>query len=425
MIDTPDPSASELGDVDLAELAAAFGSRARHAGVPVTPEQLGRFVRAVVLTTPARVDELGRLARVTLARSHDQVELVDRLVAEVFGGLTDVADQRGDPTATPVARDERPPAARSRPQPDRQRAPDPSASGSGPSTATDDRGGDELTEDHRLGLTSRNEQLAATDFAELTDDERRQLDLLMRRIRVGVPLRRSRRHRRHPHGDRLDLRATLRRSREHGGDPLERVTRRAVARPRRLVVLCDISGSMAPYSRACIQLLHAATTATGPSSTEVFTFATRLTRLTRALAVSDPDEALARAAAAAPDWRSGTRIGASLKSFLDEHGRRGMARGAVVVIVSDGWDLDDPAVIAEQMARLARLAHRIVWINPRSAAPSFEPRAGGMAAALPFIDELASGHSLSALADAMGSLADAVDRYPLATQASPRSRATS
>jgi uncharacterized protein with von Willebrand factor type A (vWA) domain len=404
MIDTPDAA---LRDVDLADLATAFAARARAVGVPVTPEQLGRFVRAVVLTTPARVDELRRVARVTLARSHDEVAMIDRLVAEVFGGLTDVTDQRGDPTSSLTATD-RPPLPRARDvdgaaRRDRDRRPTstPSSAGASPSASDD---GDDERDEHRLGLASRNEQLSSIDFAELTDDERRELHELMRKIRVGVPLRSSRRHRRHRHGDRLDLRATLRRSRQHGGDPLERVTRRPVERPRRLVVLCDISGSMAPYSRACIQLLHAATTATGPSATEVFTFATRLTRLTRALAVTDPDRAMQRAASAAPDWRSGTRIGASLKVFLDEHGRRGVARGAVVVIVSDGWDLDDPAVIAEQMARLRRLAHRIVWINPRAAAPSFQPLAGGMAAALPFVDELATGHTLATLADAFGAL---------------------
>ncbi|HEX8804929.1 MAG TPA: VWA domain-containing protein, partial [Acidimicrobiales bacterium] len=230
------------------------------------------------------------------------------------------------------------------------------------------------------------------------------LRALMRRIRLVAPLRRARRHHRHPRGDRPDLRATLRRSRRTGGDPVERVTRRARLRPRRIVVLCDISGSMAPYSRACIQLLHAAATGGGPRA-EVFTFATRLTRLTRVLAVADPDAALAAAASTAPDWNGGTRIGASLKEFLDRHGRRGVARGAVVVVVSDGWDRDDPALVGEQMARLRRLAHRIVWINPRTAAPGYEPLAGGMAAALAHCDRVVSGHTLVGLAEAVGALA--------------------
>ena len=169
-------------------------------------------------------------------------------------------------------------------------------------------------------------------------------------------------------------------------------------------MLCDISGSMAPYSRAAIQLLHAAATA-GPRA-EVFTFATRLTRLTRALAVADPDAALAAAARTAPDWDGGTRIGTSLKEFVDRYGRRGVARGAVVVVVSDGWDRDDPALVGEQMQRLRRLAHRIVWVNPRTAAPGYEPLAGGMAAALEHCDQLVSGNTLVTLAAAMGALAD-------------------
>jgi uncharacterized protein with von Willebrand factor type A (vWA) domain len=254
-----------------------------------------------------------------------------------------------------------------------------------------------------VAVASRRERLASTDFAELTDDEVRDLRELMRHIRLSLPTRPARRHRRHRRGDRLDMRATLRRSRRTGGEPIEQVTRRAQERPRKVAVLCDISGSMAPYSRACIQLLHAAV---GGSRAEVFTFATRLTRLTRVLSVSDPDEALAMAAFAAPDWKGGTRIGAGLKQFLDEFGRRGMARGAVVVIVSDGWDRDDPVLIAEQMARLRRLAHRIVWINPRSTAPGFIPLAGGMAAALPYCDALRGGNTLVALGQAIGALAD-------------------
>jgi uncharacterized protein with von Willebrand factor type A (vWA) domain len=128
-------------------------------------------------------------------------------------------------------------------------------------------------------------------------------------------------------------------------------------------------------------------------------FATRLTRLTRALRGRNPEAAIQRAAALAPDWSSGTRIGSALKAFNDRHGRRGMARGAVVVILSDGWERGDPALVAREMERLARLAHRIVWVNPRVAAQSFAPLAGGMAAALPHCDRLLSGHSLAALSE--------------------------
>jgi hypothetical protein len=176
--------------------------------------------------------------------------------------------------------------------------------------------------------------------------------------------------------------------------------------PRRLVLLCDISGSMEPYARAYLQFLTcAAGGGDRRTRSEAFVFATRLTRLTRALHSRHPERAIQRAAATAPDWSSGTRIGDALKTFNDRHGRRGMARGAVVVILSDGWERGDPALVGREMERLSRLAYRIVWVNPRAAAAGFAPRAGGMAAALPHCDELVSGHSLQALdevVDAIG-----------------------
>jgi uncharacterized protein with von Willebrand factor type A (vWA) domain len=159
-------------------------------------------------------------------------------------------------------------------------------------------------------------------------------------------------------------------------------------------MLLDVSGSMEPYARAFVQFLESGV---GGASAEAFVFATRLTRITRALRGRDPQAAIARAAAAAPDWSGGTRIGEALKEFNDRYARRGVARGAVVVILSDGWECGDPAGIAREMERLRRLAHRIVWVNPRAAASGFAPLAGGMAAALPHVDALVSGHSLDAL----------------------------
>jgi uncharacterized protein with von Willebrand factor type A (vWA) domain len=236
----------------------------------------------------------------------------------------------------------------------------------------------------------------------LDEDELRALRELMRELALAPPLRRARRLRRDPHGSRLDVRATLRASYRTGGDPAPRVLRRRVERPRRLVLLCDISGSMEPYTRAFLQLLHAAV---GGASAEAFVFATRLTRLTSALRGRQPDLAIERAAAAARDWSSGTRIGDALRAFNDSYGRRGMARGAVVVILSDGWERGDPALVAREMARLRRLAFRIVWVNPRKAGREFQPLAGGMAAALPYCDAFVSGHNLRALtavAEAIG-----------------------
>ena len=217
----------------------------------------------------------------------------------------------------------------------------------------------------------------------------------MARLELAAPLRRSRRARAGRRGERIDLRRTLRASLRTGGDPVRHARRRRRTRPRRLVLLCDISGSMEPYARAYLQFLESA--AGGGAGAEAFVFATRLTRLTRALRGRNPEAAIRGAAAAAPDWSSGTRIAAALKAFTDGYGRRGLARGAVVVILSDGWEHGDPAGVGREMERLARLAHRIVWVNPRAAAPGFAPLAGGMAAALPHCDVLLSGHSLVAL----------------------------
>ena len=159
------------------------------------------------------------------------------------------------------------------------------------------------------------------------------------------------------------------------------------------MLLCDISGSMEPYARAYLQFLACAA-GSGPNA-EAFVFATRLTRLTRALASRNPELAIQRAAAAAPDWSSGTRIGDALREFNDKHGRRGMARGAVIVILSDGWERGDPKLVGREMERLARLAHRIVWVNPRVGADDFSVQSGGMVAALPHCDALVSGHSFA------------------------------
>lgn len=204
------------------------------------------------------------------------------------------------------------------------------------------------------------------------------------------------------------MRRTLRAAQRTAGDPIRLVHRRRRSRPRRLVLLCDVSGSMEPYTRVFLSLLQGAVTG---ARAEAFVFSTRLTRLTRQLAVRDPDQALAKAAAAAPDWSGGTRLADSLRRFLDNYGRRGLARGSVVVVLSDGWAQDDPELVAAQMSRLRRLAFRIVWVNPRKAARGFTPLVGGMAAALPYCDAFVSGHSLAALDEVAAAI-----RAPLSSQ---------
>ncbi len=279
---------------------------------------------------------------------------------------------------------------------------DPSATvaSSPPGRGDEDEEGAEL--EVPLAIASEEERLATKRFDALTPQELAGLYRLMSRLELATPIRRARRHQRGRHGERVDLRRTLRASLRTGGDPIRLARRRRRIAPRRLVMLCDISGSMEPYARAYLQFLTCAA-GSGPNA-EAFVFATRLTRLTRALAARNPERAVQRAAAAAPDWSSGTRIGDALKQFNDRHGRRGMARGAVVVILSDGWERGDPMLVGREMSRLARLAHRIVWVNPRVGASEFSVRAGGMVAALSHCDALVSGHSFEAL----GEVVDAI-----------------
>jgi uncharacterized protein with von Willebrand factor type A (vWA) domain len=246
-------------------------------------------------------------------------------------------------------------------------------------------------------MASPEERLHGMSFAQLTEAEVLEIRRLASRLLLATPTRLSRRTRKSAHSSaRLDVRATVRAARRSGTDTTRLLYARRRQQRRKLVMLCDVSGSMEPYARIFVSLLQGAVATAGA---EAFVFSTRLTRLTRQLALRDPDAALARAATAAPDWAGGTRIADSIRHFLDEHGRRGLARGAVVVIFSDGWAQEDPGQVAAQMARLRRLAHRIIWVNPRKAAPHYQPLVGGMAAALPYCDAFVSGHSYTALAE--------------------------
>jgi uncharacterized protein with von Willebrand factor type A (vWA) domain len=181
--------------------------------------------------------------------------------------------------------------------------------------------------------------------------------------------------------------------------------RRARSQPRRVVLLCDISGSMAHYTRALLRFMHAGVIS--GERLEAFVLGTRLTRITRELATRDPDQALKSAAASVGDWSGGTRLGDTIKEFVDRWGQRGMARGAVVVILSDGWDRGDVEVLAEQMMRLSRLAYKVIWVNPLKAAPGYQPLARGMAAALPYVDEFLSGHNFESLEELARAIAGA------------------
>ena len=256
------------------------------------------------------------------------------------------------------------------------------------------------------------ELLRDKDFADYTEEERRRARRAIRSLAASVPTRPSRRTRparrrgTPPHAARPDLRHTIRASMRTAGDPVERHWREPGERPRPLVLVCDVSGSMEPYARMLLTYMHACVAAR--RRVEAFVFGTRLTRVTAELRGRDLDRALDRAAGATRDWSGGTRIGEAIATLNREHGRR-LGRGAVVVLLSDGWDRGDPAQLEAEMARLSRCAHRLIWLNPLKAHPSYRPLTRGMQAALPYVDDFMAGNSLASLED----LAEALDRLSL------------
>jgi uncharacterized protein with von Willebrand factor type A (vWA) domain len=391
---------------DLADLVAAFGAALRRAGLPVGPGRTERFAAAVTLVQPATSAELLDCALATLVSSKDQAETLRAVFAEVFGPASGVP-LAATGRAGGLDEDGRRPESDSMAQAASVARMHATTVAAIPADESSAESADADQEISRPYLGSPAERLSGTDFADLSEAELSQLAVLMRQLTLAVPVRRSRRHRPGPGRRRTDMRSTLREARRTGGDAFRLIGQAPVSRPRRLVVLCDISGSMEPYARAMIQLLYCAAGGTGA---EVFTFATRLTRLTPALSRSLPAAALQRAGQAAPDWLGGTRLGAALKEFNDRYGRRGMARGAVILIISDGWDTGDPDVVRREMQRLSLVAYRIVWVNPRTKSAAYEPLAGGMAAAWPYCDAVVSGHSVSALQELTAALADPVRR---------------
>jgi uncharacterized protein len=384
----------ETLELDLPPLAGALSRRLHDAGVPITPARAADFARALTLVKPLTRRRLYWTARGVFVSDRSQVKAFDSVFFSIFGSRDE--DEPFDPEDIQTV--SAPPDERANVDHDRSARDSDEADARAQlssSTSGDDEDQDAAGVDVPLAMASEEELLGQKSFDALSPLELAQLYRLMSQLELATPLRRTRRHERGRHGSRIDMRRSLRASLRTGGDPIRLARRRRRVVPRRLVLLCDISGSMEPYARAYLQFLTCAA-GSGPNA-EAFVFATRLTRLTRALSSRHPERAIQRAAVAAPDWSSGTRIGDALKAFNDRHGRRGMARGAVVVILSDGWERGDPMVVGRQMERLARLAHRIVWVNPRVGASSFTVRAGGMVAALPHCDALVSGHSYEAL----------------------------
>ena len=346
-----------------------FGRVLREVGIEVGPGRVADALHGLDAVDVTRQDDVYFTLRQTLVSRHDELELFDRAFDAWF--------LRG-PVLPLVRRTEQRPESR--------------VVREARSSTGDD--GAEPEGASELGA-SAHELLRVKDFAEMTPDEFERARRLMEAIARTRPRRRSRRRAPDPRGDVLDVRRMLRRSLRSGGDPVAQPWKARKEVPRKLVVLCDVSGSMDPYARALLVFLHALV-GTG-HGVEAFAFGTRLTRLTPELATRDPEAALERATKLAVDWGSGTRIGASLADFNAVYGRRALSRGAVVVVVSDGWERDDPGLVGREMATLARAAYAVVWVNPLKGSPEYEPLAGGMRAALPFVDRFLPGHNLVSL----------------------------
>jgi uncharacterized protein len=387
----------ETVQLDLPPLVGAFSRRLHDAGLPMTPGRSTDFAQALTLIKPITRRRLYWTARAVFVSDHAQVKAFDAVFFSVFGNREPADDFDPQDAQTVAAPPDERPRSEHKTSPDNPVAPVPGAGVSAPPPGASDGDEDVPEAELPLAMASDDELLGSKRFDALEPHELAQLYRLMSRLELATPMRRTRRYEKGRHGQQTDMRRTLRGSLRTGGDPIHLSRRRRRVIRRRLVMLCDISGSMEPYARAYLQFLTCAA-GSGPKA-EAFVFATRLTRLTRALSSRSPERAIQRAAAAAPDWSSGTRIGDALKEFNDRHGRRGMARGAVIVILSDGWERGDPMLVGREMQRLARLAYRIVWVNPRVSASSFSVQAGGMVAALPHCDALVSGHSFQALSE--------------------------
>jgi len=364
------------------ELLLAFARAVRAGGVPVTPDRTHAFLAAAALLgadDPAGVRIAGRS---TLCAGPDDLARFDQVFESFFN------PRQGLPRAQPVVRTE---------------------IGADQLPLDDADGGqaDEVDEIIRAAA-SATEVLRHRDVASLSALEKQRLAAMFATLRPRAPLRRTARHRRW-HRGQVDSPRTLRASLRRMGEPAEIAWRRQARKPRRVVLLVDVSGSMSSYADALLRLAHRLTLgiAHGSGPVETFTIGTRVTHVTRAMRLRDPERALVAAGETVPDWSGGTRLGETLRFFLDRWGQRGMARGAVVVVFSDGWERGDASVLAEQMARLRRIAHRVVWVNPHRGKQGYEAVQAGVLAALPFCDDFVAGHSLATYADLVEVLADA------------------
>ena len=355
-------------------LLVRFAGELRAAGLAVGSGDVLVYCSAVSTLDPSDLVDLYWAGRATLVSKHDDISRYDEVFRRFFLG-----EDSPDPELTLMLRA--------------------SAEAQGALAIPSTEPGDSDSEDEAvLGwMASDVEALKSKSFALCTPGELAALRRIMARIRLTPPRRRTRRTApARSSGSRPDPRRTVRESMRMHGEPAQLYWRRRKVRLRPLVLILDISGSMADYSRSLLQFAHSAKRSAG--RVEVFCFGTRLTRVTGAMECRRPDEALERAARAAFDWDGGTRIGDSLDAFVRGWGRRGLCRGGIVVICSDGLDRGDPEVLAAAMERLSRLCHRLVWLNPHKGDdPGFRPSTLGMMVAAPHVDLLLSGHDLASL----------------------------
>jgi uncharacterized protein with von Willebrand factor type A (vWA) domain len=377
------------GDAILGHVVT-FGRVLHEAGLEIGPGRVADSLRALDAVDLARQEDVYFALRQTLVSRQDELDLFDRAFGAWFLRAPVLPPVRSRSGAEVETRVGQAPTDRLRRREEEGEQ--------------EDETGDPL----ELGASAQ-ELLRDKDFSELTGDELRRLRELIARIARTRPQRHSRRRTVAAHGDMLDVRRMIRRSLRTGGDPLDRPLRTRKEVPRKLVVLCDVSGSMDSYARALLLFLHAVV-GTG-RGVEAFAFGTRLSRLTPDLATRDPDAALARCTEAVVDWGGGTRIGASLREFNETWGRRALSRGAIVLIVSDGWEREDPELVGREMAKLARAAYAIVWVNPLKGNPQYQPLAGGMRAALPYVDRFLPGHNLRSLEELAAVLAGIERRH--------------
>lgn len=350
-----------------------FGRVLREGGLEVGPGRIADALRGLDHVDLTLRDDVYWTLRASFVTRHDEIDVFDRAFQAWFLRNTLRAFE--------------PPVPKREPRPLR--------------AAQLGERGDEYAEPadevHEARGYSAEEVLRAKDFAAMTPAELERVRELIAAIASGRPQRSTRRLRRHHHGRELDLRSTIRESLATAGDPFRRELRTRARVHRKVVVLCDVSGSMEAYAQALLLYVHSVR-ASG-KGVEAFVFGTRLTRLTPELDSRDPERAIDEASRRVVDWCGGTRIGASLKAYNDEWGRRGVTRGAVVVIASDGWEREETGagLLGREMARLAREAYAVVWVNPLKGDPRYEPLAAGMRAALPHVDRFLPGHNVASL----------------------------